>query len=359
MIPFFRKIRKKMADDNRPLKYTRYAIGEIVLVVIGILIALQINTWNEEQKRRVEERDLLLVLKRELDLNLKELNKYHKNGEEVLKKVALYWTYFEKEKSAPSKDSIADFVINIAWTEAYRPEFNTLSSVISTSRISLIKNEELRYYINRLSTASKALIDFDQQRVTLRNEKVIPELSQYFYIGRAFNYLMNSSQGEEKLYNDGIGDFFSKIEYNNLIGQYFGFVNSGFSTSGWVIDILKDTQAIIDEELQKYDDIATKSFYSKINLEGTAVGDNDTIVSLKSENKENTLWKGTAKLKQGEVSFINRNSYAIIWSGKTFPKGEITEIGSLIDGSIPVTKGTYTILLDLKNNTYEFIKQDD
>jgi len=47
MIPFFRKIRKKMADDNRPLKYMRYAVGEIVLVVIGILIALRINNWNE------------------------------------------------------------------------------------------------------------------------------------------------------------------------------------------------------------------------------------------------------------------------------------------------------------------------
>jgi len=52
MIPVFRKIRKKMADDNRPLKYARYAIGEIVLVVIGILIALQINTWNEERKSK-------------------------------------------------------------------------------------------------------------------------------------------------------------------------------------------------------------------------------------------------------------------------------------------------------------------
>ena len=50
MIPFFRKIRKKMADDNKPLKYARYAIGEIVLVVIGILIALQINNWNETRK---------------------------------------------------------------------------------------------------------------------------------------------------------------------------------------------------------------------------------------------------------------------------------------------------------------------
>ena len=49
MINFFRKIRKKYADNNMPLKYTRYAIGEIVLVVIGILIALQINNWNEER----------------------------------------------------------------------------------------------------------------------------------------------------------------------------------------------------------------------------------------------------------------------------------------------------------------------
>jgi hypothetical protein len=52
MINFFRKIRKQLADDNKPLKYMRYAVGEIVLVVIGILIALQINNWNEDRKRQ-------------------------------------------------------------------------------------------------------------------------------------------------------------------------------------------------------------------------------------------------------------------------------------------------------------------
>ena len=55
MINFFRKIRKQLADDNKPLKYLRYASGEIVLVVIGILIALQINNWNEFKKDRVIE----------------------------------------------------------------------------------------------------------------------------------------------------------------------------------------------------------------------------------------------------------------------------------------------------------------
>ena len=55
MIPFFRKIRKKMEDDNKLMKYMRYAIGEIALVVIGILIALQINNWNEGRKQEILE----------------------------------------------------------------------------------------------------------------------------------------------------------------------------------------------------------------------------------------------------------------------------------------------------------------
>jgi len=50
MIKFFRKIRRQLLTENRFSKYLLYAIGEIVLVVIGILIALQINIWNENRK---------------------------------------------------------------------------------------------------------------------------------------------------------------------------------------------------------------------------------------------------------------------------------------------------------------------
>ena len=59
MIPFYRKIRKKLSDDNKPMKYARYAIGEIALVVIGILIALSINNWNDE---RLREQDLKIYM---------------------------------------------------------------------------------------------------------------------------------------------------------------------------------------------------------------------------------------------------------------------------------------------------------
>ena len=50
MIKFFRHIRKNLLMENKNSKYFKYEIGEIILVVIGILIALQINTWNENKK---------------------------------------------------------------------------------------------------------------------------------------------------------------------------------------------------------------------------------------------------------------------------------------------------------------------
>ncbi|MEM6516972.1 MAG: DUF6090 family protein, partial [Bacteroidota bacterium] len=59
MIKFFRNIRKTLLTENRFNKYLLYAIGEIVLVVIGILIALQINNWNENRKDNNVEQEVI------------------------------------------------------------------------------------------------------------------------------------------------------------------------------------------------------------------------------------------------------------------------------------------------------------
>lgn len=68
MIKFFRKIRQKLLSENKFSKYLIYAIGEIVLVVIGILIALQINNLNEAKKTRTKEISYLANLKNDLEL---------------------------------------------------------------------------------------------------------------------------------------------------------------------------------------------------------------------------------------------------------------------------------------------------
>jgi hypothetical protein len=85
MIKFFRNISKTMMAEGKTSKYFKYAIGEIILVVIGILIALQINNWNESRKERVKEREILLALADNLENNIQTLESdmifLHDHGE--------------------------------------------------------------------------------------------------------------------------------------------------------------------------------------------------------------------------------------------------------------------------------------
>ena len=77
MIKFFRKIRQKLLTENKFSKYLIYAIGEILLVIIGIFIALQINNWNELRK---SEKQIISVLKEvhsEVADNIKEADELY------------------------------------------------------------------------------------------------------------------------------------------------------------------------------------------------------------------------------------------------------------------------------------------
>ena len=73
MIKFFRKIRQRLLSENKPSKYLLYALGEILLIVIGILVALQINIWNENRKLLAAEKELYLKIIKDLDEEQKVL----------------------------------------------------------------------------------------------------------------------------------------------------------------------------------------------------------------------------------------------------------------------------------------------
>src|SRR6056297_654966 len=106
MIKFFRKIRKKLLTKNKFSKYLLYAIGEIVLVVIGILIALQINTWNEEQKNRFEEKNLLLELRTEFREKKESLEANKRRGAGFIKNISIYDTYANASAPKYNLDSL-------------------------------------------------------------------------------------------------------------------------------------------------------------------------------------------------------------------------------------------------------------
>lgn len=81
MIKFFRKIRQNLLNEGKTSRYFKYAVGEIVLVVIGILIALQINNWNKSRIATIQEITLLKNMQQDIELDELDIKfniKYHK-----------------------------------------------------------------------------------------------------------------------------------------------------------------------------------------------------------------------------------------------------------------------------------------
>jgi len=159
MIPFFRKIRKKMADDNRPLKYMRYAIGEIVLVVIGILIALQINNWNEARKQKIEEIKTLKSLQSEFTDNLIKFDLNYlnqKNRDGITKRL------LDPEISEVHFEILDSLIFYLGWNYKFNPSTGIHNSVINSGKIEIISNDSLK---NAISNFNNFLIDYEEEEI--------------------------------------------------------------------------------------------------------------------------------------------------------------------------------------------------
>jgi len=156
MIPFFRKIRKKMADDNKPIKYLRYAIGEIALVVIGILIALQINNWNEDRKRQNEEVALLSDIRLNLETMLINFIKDTTDNSIDIRVYGKIESYIKND--LPYSNELDTAIGSLTfWNSPFinASAYNTLQS----KGLDLIKNEALKNQIVKM-------YEYDAKRLT-------------------------------------------------------------------------------------------------------------------------------------------------------------------------------------------------
>lgn len=165
MLNFLRKLRR----NNMNGKYLKYAIGEIVLVVVGILIALGINNWNEERKESINERILLEKLRVEHDYNLSTLYSDTTFMKEAIKSISS--VYFNLKEPEPESDSIIAENIN-AVLRASLLEFSTeyLNRYISNSQLT---NDELVSALIELKDAFSTLELSGTLAYEYRLEKVI------------------------------------------------------------------------------------------------------------------------------------------------------------------------------------------
>ncbi|EDP72033.1 hypothetical protein FBALC1_13067 [Flavobacteriales bacterium ALC-1] len=148
MIKFFRKIRYNLLETGKTTEYFKYAIGEIILVVIGILIALQINNWNENRKERIKEKEYLTRLKEDLisDRNAIELNQDFYQDVFVAGSLVLSHAEGEDDISTSQWDILTSyFHASQIWPMLMQS--STYEELKSSGELSFIQNVTLR---NRL-----------------------------------------------------------------------------------------------------------------------------------------------------------------------------------------------------------------
>ena len=198
MIKFFRHIRKSLLMENKTSKYFKYAIGEIILVVIGILIALQINNWNENRKLKLQENTYYCKIFEDLradsnnvDSTIVSLDK----RQVAAKKLLTNLLKMQDDKAV----LLADYLASLRSIKFF-PTKAAINDVTSSGKLENLKNETLKnaileYYTNQ--NYALGVIDGNKQQLS---EKV-------------FNYTDYTDFGlqEIPLYKDIFGKELQKL----------------------------------------------------------------------------------------------------------------------------------------------------
>jgi hypothetical protein len=248
MIKFFRKISQNLLSENKTGKYFKYAIGEIVLVVIGILIALSINNWNEQRKMNSQEQELLEGLKIEFTANLKRLDKVlqlHKNSIESANEIM---TYFNEDISGIPETKFDSLLFHIQNVWTFNPRKGLLNSVITSGQINLISNVELK---TQLASFEDMVNDIEEEtrEMSLLGANFYSITNEYINIGKqnALGYKIFINEGFQSDYNR----FFKDIRaYNNINNE----ISWSYDLLDEEIEIMQSIERIIElitEELNK------------------------------------------------------------------------------------------------------------
>lgn len=172
MIKFFRRIRQKLLSENKFSKYLVYALGEIVLVVIGILIALQINNWNEDRKNAIEEKAILENLLE--NLNLSKIQSEQLISEEIKLKQSLIQLLGIESRNIANNQFVDDSTFkSTVWDlQSDLPTFNTYNNLKNTNKLSLIKNKNINEKFTQLEFRLNKLNDILDDRLSVHQIRI-------------------------------------------------------------------------------------------------------------------------------------------------------------------------------------------
>lgn len=149
MLNFLRKLRRKEMN-NKTGRYFKYAVGEIVLVVIGILIALSINNWNEQLKIKRWEAKFLNDLHNEITADLQQLKNVHSKQSIIRESSSLAIDLIKRADQRDFKKIDSVYVLSQMFNPTFFPATGVYDSGLSAGKIEHLSNDALKYAIMNL-----------------------------------------------------------------------------------------------------------------------------------------------------------------------------------------------------------------
>ena len=162
MIKFFRKIRQNLLAEGKTVKYLKYAVGEIVLVVIGILIALQINNWNENRKDNIAESNILQDIKGSISTDIQQLKLRIELAEGDIHSADIILNHIDN--NIPYNDSLNKhcWVITTTKNKIFTPQISAYK-VLESKGIDLISNDQLKKQILDLYNIDYPTLEYEYE----------------------------------------------------------------------------------------------------------------------------------------------------------------------------------------------------
>ncbi|MFH6767308.1 DUF6090 family protein [Gaetbulibacter aquiaggeris] len=242
MIKFFRKIRQKLLSENKFSKYLLYAVGEILLVIIGILIALSINNWNEHRKLKIEEQSSLKDLRGEVASNIEALEhalKFHQISYETALKFGNLFDNRAAFEVMP--DSVfRDEFFKMVNANTFDPRLGILNSLISSGKINNISNKELMYSLSSLEDQIKDALE-DQEKI----DNTFDDYIRSIYINTS-SIVDGKNQGSNHKARYDNSEF--RIMVKRLFLTYRG---NGLIEERELLETLNHILTLIDQEVEK------------------------------------------------------------------------------------------------------------
>jgi len=245
MINVFRKIRKKLADDNKPLKYLRYAIGEIVLVVIGILIALQVNNWNEGQKEKKIQISYLKRMHTDIQKDTTYLRQKTQRAQD--EQDSYYYFIHSMYDVQSTNEDFKKLISSVEW-DAFELilQDDTFTEITTSGKLDLISNDQLKesiinYYRN-YAIADRHMTEMNLTGIDLF-QFFVPILWKYY---DSLSYLYDEEQMFDLKGLEFINDPYSD-EFRRLEGTAGFYSTKQFVFEGYYKDLLLNATQLLEE----------------------------------------------------------------------------------------------------------------